>query len=386
MKQLTSTNRCTEDIGIVPIIIAELELGHVKRQVLRADLVISADDAALEDRPETLNRVGVDCTHDVLALGVIDLLMGAEGYVHVGIACGLVSAEQADLVRDHFEQEDPQGLFLDVLDYSRDHIAVALQSPGNGRHAGSRAATTPTLSATALAFVAILGLPADPGFVGLDNTDELLEFFIGHRGADFVGHIECGFVGTETHRAVDLVGTHALLAGHHHVDDAEPLPERLVGVLKNGSGEMGEPIARPWRARVALPLVGHRSDRVSDQGPAARAKDFPVRPTVCDQVVGAGILAYEKRVELCKSHLMDTFPRLSHFRNSLEWEKTSTFKVTSQVPDNRPTCLAASDSSPDASSSGTNFLTIEGFPTGSESKRFDSRFASKMARIGRPRR
>lgn len=48
-----------EDVGVVAIVVAELELRDVQRHVFRAHLVERADDAALEDRPEAFNRVGV---------------------------------------------------------------------------------------------------------------------------------------------------------------------------------------------------------------------------------------------------------------------------------------------------------------------------------------
>jgi hypothetical protein len=36
-------------------------------QVFLADLMVSANDAALQDRPEALNGVGVHCANDMLA-------------------------------------------------------------------------------------------------------------------------------------------------------------------------------------------------------------------------------------------------------------------------------------------------------------------------------
>ena len=63
---------CSENVRVVPIVIAELKLRDVQRQILVADLVERADDAALEDRPEAFNRVRVDRADDVLLVAVID--------------------------------------------------------------------------------------------------------------------------------------------------------------------------------------------------------------------------------------------------------------------------------------------------------------------------
>ena len=56
---LASANRRAEDIRVQAIVVAELKLGNIERQIFGADLVESADHAALKDRPETFNRVGM---------------------------------------------------------------------------------------------------------------------------------------------------------------------------------------------------------------------------------------------------------------------------------------------------------------------------------------
>ena len=57
---LTTLDRLAEDAFIVAGIVPKLELGDVEWEVLRADLVERADNAALEDAPEAFNRVGMD--------------------------------------------------------------------------------------------------------------------------------------------------------------------------------------------------------------------------------------------------------------------------------------------------------------------------------------
>src|ERR1700682_3697120 len=47
-----SADRLAEDVLILAIIVTELKFGDVERQIFGADLVESADNAALEDRPE----------------------------------------------------------------------------------------------------------------------------------------------------------------------------------------------------------------------------------------------------------------------------------------------------------------------------------------------
>lgn len=54
------------------VIVAEVKFRQVALQVRAADVVIRADDAALEDREVTLNGVRVCAATDVFASAVID--------------------------------------------------------------------------------------------------------------------------------------------------------------------------------------------------------------------------------------------------------------------------------------------------------------------------
>jgi hypothetical protein len=54
----------------------------VKWHVVAANLVERADDTALENAPETLNRLSVDGTDDVLALRMVNGCV-REGFVEV---------------------------------------------------------------------------------------------------------------------------------------------------------------------------------------------------------------------------------------------------------------------------------------------------------------
>ena len=67
-----SLNRRSENVVVEAVVISELKFRDVQRQIFGADLVIAADDAALEDRPEAFNRVGVDRADNVLPRAVID--------------------------------------------------------------------------------------------------------------------------------------------------------------------------------------------------------------------------------------------------------------------------------------------------------------------------
>src|SRR5712692_6059261 len=54
------------------LVVAEIEFGQVAFEVLLADMVISAINAALEDRKVSLNRVGMRIATHILASAMID--------------------------------------------------------------------------------------------------------------------------------------------------------------------------------------------------------------------------------------------------------------------------------------------------------------------------
>ena len=71
---LTSLDRRSEDVVVQAVVVAELKLRDVQRQILGADLVERADDPALEDAPEAFNRIRVDRADNVTFRGVVDAL------------------------------------------------------------------------------------------------------------------------------------------------------------------------------------------------------------------------------------------------------------------------------------------------------------------------
>src|SRR5258708_39199022 len=68
----TSGNRRSENIGVLTVVVAELELGNIERKVLFADLVEATHDTTLDQRPEAFDCLGVNRADDVLAFGVVN--------------------------------------------------------------------------------------------------------------------------------------------------------------------------------------------------------------------------------------------------------------------------------------------------------------------------
>src|SRR5258708_4271451 len=108
MVPLATSDPFADDVLILPVVVAELELSDVERQVLGADFVERADHASLEDRPEAFNRVGVDRSDHVLALGVVDNLV-RKLRVETAIAYPLIRDQQAHLLRNRAAHETLEG-------------------------------------------------------------------------------------------------------------------------------------------------------------------------------------------------------------------------------------------------------------------------------------
>jgi hypothetical protein len=114
----------------------------------------------------------------------------------------------------------------------------------------------------------------------------------------------CGAIGAEAYHSLNLKRADTLLAGQHEVHDLEPLPQRLVGVLEDGPGDMREAVTGIWHAFVALPLERHRSNRKYLVISTPRATDT-LWPAARYQILGASFLIRESLLKLRNRHLMN---------------------------------------------------------------------------------
>src|SRR5260370_12608609 len=164
-------NRRPEDIHVQSVVIAELELRDIERQILFADLVERPDHAALDERPETLDRLSVDRADDVLLFGVVNRPM-VELALKARIALPFIGAKQADAVRHGLVDESGQRLGFRVLNNARDDAALAAHGAHDDCLVASRAARPDTPAA--LVLMPVLGLPANERLVDFYDPGELV--------------------------------------------------------------------------------------------------------------------------------------------------------------------------------------------------------------------
>ena len=325
---LAATDRRPENIRVLSVIITELEFGDIKRHVFAAHFVECADDAALEDRPEALDGLSVDCANDILASRMVNSRMRVIPVERI-VARILIGAKQTDFVGDGVADEGGKSSGIHVRDYPRDHISLAADSANDWGFAGTDAASS--IPSASLIPMPVLGHATDESFIDLDNAAELINIL--HKSdADFVTHRPRCFVRTEAHIALNLQRAHAFLAGQHEVDNAIPVAKRFICVFEDRPGNMRKAIA-VWRALFALPMPFAGRKIVNGWVAATRAANA-LWPAARDQVSFASLFVGEHFLELCDGQLMNglgLFLRVSPLQRDTIMDKT-----VCQVPDNRP--------------------------------------------------
>jgi len=307
MKRLARLDRNTEDVFVLAVVVPERELGNVERQILRAYLVIRAHDAALEDRPEAFDGIRMHRAVNVLTASMIHGLV-RESAARVAAADAvirgpLVGADKAHATRDGLAHEVSQRHGIDRIDHASNDVSLALDCADNGSLTRTNTAAA-AFPAAAFVLVLVLEVAAYECLVHFDDAEQLQEFSVLHRDANAMAHVPRGFVGAEAEHAKHLQGTHAFLARRHHVDDSEPIAQRLVRVLKDCIDQYREAIRRLLCAVITLPMKRLGAVRVSLKA-AARATHDAGRPTVINQVQLACVFVRELAVELCRRHLVN---------------------------------------------------------------------------------
>jgi hypothetical protein len=265
-----------ENIVIKAIVVPELKLSNVERQIFPAHLVVAAHHAALQDRPEAFDGIGVNCADNIITAALADNLM-REGIAKKPISGMFVGCQQANLCGDSFAHKAVQRECVGIVDHAQNDIALA----ANRTDYGVLARTDPASAAPALVLMFVVPLAANIGFVNLNDPAEFVVLLLSQCSADAMGHVPCGLERTETHVAPKLPRTHAFLAGEQEMGHAEPFTERLIRVLENRSGDDGEAIAgRATRGALGTLPMPRAGFQLIDLGVAAtRAMDFFGPPT-----------------------------------------------------------------------------------------------------------
>jgi hypothetical protein len=285
-------------------------------QIFLADLVISSNNAALQDRPEALNCIRMNRANDVLADCVVNGLV-REAVLQPHIAGIGIGAEKANAVRYSFTHESLKREPVSAIDNASNYVALALDRANNRSLPG---VATPALAAFLVPMPVFIAT-ADVGFIDLNNSAEFLDV-LDHRGSDLVAHKPSSFVAAEAHVAENLEGTHALFADQHKVRDSVPIFQRLIRVLKDCAGQVRETVALVC-AGIALPMESHCGDGIDALGIATRASDA-FGPPASDQISNAIFLSLKQRIELRCGQLVDWLGMLAAGHDGLLFDRKET--------------------------------------------------------------
>ena len=299
---LARPNSRAEYVRILAIVVTEFELVYIERKIFAAHAMERSNYSTLNDGPEALDGVGMYRAVNVFVSPMMNYAV-QEVASKPAVSTPLVGRDQANFRRNCFAHKSVEHRGGSVLDHASNDIPFPFNCPDD--RSFSLDSSTAHVATSTGTFVLVLGLAADKRFVHFNVPDKLLKFDVAKCNTNLIAHEERGIVGTEPHHAIDLQGADALLAGEHHVHDAEPVAQRLVRVLKDCADQYREAVANAiGRACVAIPMLRLACMFVYVIITASRAADA-IRPAIDLQVRTAGRFIRKLALELSDGHLMN---------------------------------------------------------------------------------
>ena len=229
----------------------------------RLNTYIGSTDAALQERPEVFESVGVNLSVNVCARVIDNLMRVIAGEPIVGKKFVGIKRRTGFDVFSHFLL---QRALASVRHYVGPYLSAALQEAHNGDLVFSAGASD---AATPLVNVHVASLAADEGFVNFDFAAQSPEGFILQGETDAVHHKPCGPL-SDSERPAHFVGTNPVFAVGQHPSRSEPLVEADRGILKDGSHLDGElPLgmvtaALPDAAGITETYLGRTTSRADN--------------------------------------------------------------------------------------------------------------------------
>lgn len=299
----------SEDVGVCPVVVAELKLRDVQRQILLGHFVEGAHHPAFELAPKALDGVGVNCANNILVLGVIHHAVTGFVLPTPRVAHPVIGREKRNAIRDRLVDEAGEGNAVGAVNHTAENVTATLNRSGNDHLPAA-------FVSPLLVVMAVLVLPANVGLIHFDETDELVERLVSHSRSHAVAHRPRGAIRTRPDHPMDLEGRDSLLRDHHQENDLEPRLERIVGVLEDRPDEYREAVAGR-RALMALEVV--RLGEGIDLFATAPSALNPVRPAAANEVVPARFLGGELRFQLGQRHLFREL--LSHWNPLVKYRE-----------------------------------------------------------------
>lgn len=303
---------CERVVPHIALIEPEGKFVDVAVKMLRAGVMVHADQTALHDSEDALHPVGGHVVSDVFAGAVVDRLMSEIGGVDACISSAFVGMQG----RSSFDMAMNGGLdrfLVRALDRHSDCPAPALTHTENGRLADR--------APSGIEFLGLMLVLFDATDIGLVNLDNALQHFE-LRPAGFTKTMKdepCRFL-RDPDFLCELHRRNALAGRHEQVHRVNPLMQRNVRSLEDGAGANRE---------VLFALIAAIEAFLTDRDTFAEAADraaWPVRPKATFKVGASGFLI-GKHLE----QLEGGDGRLAHVRNPVLSENPNRKERGSQV-------------------------------------------------------
>jgi hypothetical protein len=232
-----------EDIRILAVVVPPRKFVEVERQILLADIMVGADDSALEQCPERIEVRGVDLAAHILAVRMINGFVRETKRVQVAVSAIFIGRNQFNLVAHSLADKLIERLGAGILDNLANHIALAADRADDANLAGANPASAEML---AFAGVLVLFLAAQKRFINFDLTHKLRESVIAQHRADTMADVEGGLVSGRSavffEHPLNLESAHSLLGLTNQVDNLEPDRQGVIGVLEHRANQWREAI------------------------------------------------------------------------------------------------------------------------------------------------
>ena len=287
-----SCYRCAENIGVLAIVEAKLKFVQVEREIFFAHVMIGADHATFQQRPERFDAVCVVLAAHVLARRMLNRVM-----LHAEMRVGriLVGHNDSHPVLRDAAHETVERARIRVADDASHDISLAFDCSDDADFAiadcfADRLRPARFANLCALLVPVSVGIfPADICLVHFDDPHQLPESRITKSRAKPHTHIPSRAVRAGSDHSMDLQRANSFLAGHHQVQNLEPRAKRDFRFLEDRSGREREAIGRAIRlsAFLALPVPRARLARVHMIVRAAHAFHDAIRPAPVEQVRAA---------------------------------------------------------------------------------------------------
>jgi hypothetical protein len=286
--------RLAENIGFAAVVMPELELGEVEREIFLADMVEAAHDAAFEETPERFEIVGVNLAAYIFTLSVADGFV-REVFLQKAITRVFVSSDQIHRLTDCLSDERIQRDRVRVLDNLTDDVALPADSADDANLAALLAPTDMRF----LVPMPILVLSADERLVHFNDAHKLAEIGIMHGCPEPHAHVPRRLVRAASNLPLNLERTHAFLGIEHLPENLEPYLERVSGVLENRAADDAEAVVL---ARLAEPVKGPCIELVDGRVSAMRAFYDAVWPASFHQELLARFVGREGGHQFAERH------------------------------------------------------------------------------------